>query len=274
MPRARMDPAVKSRLMAAISESPVSGPDIPGRILVVECVRQWIFEGRLRGGDTLSQDDLADILGISRIPVRDGLIALESSGWVAIEPGVGAKTIGLDAASIEDNFEIFNVIWALMIRRAVLSGRPTAPLLAAAEHVESTITPSDMVAANDEFVSVLSHIAQAPRLEAAYRNAGRMVPGDIFHVVPGAVDVQRRHLPQIGRAVHNGDIGRALDLVASQQHAHVTALIQLLTERHVLERGTAVDVQPTEPWCTQSDAPRPSGSEAIGWLKHRAWDPP
>ena len=47
---------------------------------VAEYVRGLIFEGRLRAGDRVLQAEIAQALGVSRIPVREGLVALESEG--------------------------------------------------------------------------------------------------------------------------------------------------------------------------------------------------
>ncbi|HUS60753.1 MAG TPA: GntR family transcriptional regulator, partial [Acidimicrobiales bacterium] len=40
-------------------------------------IRRLIFEGELRQGERVPQDEIADALSLSRIPVREGLIALE-----------------------------------------------------------------------------------------------------------------------------------------------------------------------------------------------------
>ena len=48
--------------------------------LVAIHVRTLIFNGELRQGDRVHQDDVAKALGISRIPVREALVALEQQG--------------------------------------------------------------------------------------------------------------------------------------------------------------------------------------------------
>jgi DNA-binding GntR family transcriptional regulator len=56
-------------------------------------IRKLIFDGYLRPGARVHQDDVARGLGISRIPVREALIALEQQGWVTIEPNRGAFVV-------------------------------------------------------------------------------------------------------------------------------------------------------------------------------------
>ncbi len=245
MPRARMDPAVKTKLLAARTAEPEWRS---GRDLVVGQIRRWIFEGHLRDGDVISQEDLAEILGTSRIPVRDGLISLEHGGWVIIEPGIGARAVGLDAAAVRDSFDLLGHIWCLLIRRAVEQHPDTADLLAAAEQVARTRTAVKMSAVNAQFVAALRQAAQAPRLDAAFDNAGRIVPGDFFATVPHAMPVQRVRRPSDGRGDRGGRCRRGMPArhvatriargqhrraPASSRRAHATS--HLIAAHHVLQ---------------------------------------
>lgn len=231
MPRARMDPAVKTKLLAARTTEPQPRS---GRDLVVGQIRRWIFEGLLHDGDVISQEDLAEILGTSRIPVRDGLISLEHGGWVVIEPGIGARAVGLDAAAVRDSFDLLGHIWCLLIRRAVERHADTADLLAAAEQVARTRTAVKMSAVNAHFVAALRRAAQAPRLDAAFENAGRIVPGDFFATVPHAMPVQRAHVPPMGAAIAAGDADEACRLAVSQHASHAANIVEFLRRRGVI----------------------------------------
>jgi DNA-binding GntR family transcriptional regulator len=228
-----MSPDVKSRLLDDVRPAwAAEGRD--GRAVVVEMVRRWIFDGRLRDGDALSQEELADVLGLSRIPVRDGLIALSSAGWVVMEPGRGARAVGLDAAAVRDSFELFASVWRLLIRRAVERRGDTGAVVAAGDRVKVAESPVAMAAANEAFVDALRALAADPRLDAAFANAARIVPGDFFAEVPDAVAVQRRHIPRIARAVQRGDAERGAVLAAAQHRAHARNIVRLLERRGVL----------------------------------------
>src|SRR5437763_14146955 len=72
-------------------------------------IRRMIFEGELRPGERVPQDHVAAVLGISRIPVREALIALEREGWVTIEMNRGAFVNALDARSVRDNDDLFGL---------------------------------------------------------------------------------------------------------------------------------------------------------------------
>jgi DNA-binding GntR family transcriptional regulator len=53
-------------------------------------IKQYILEGSFGEGSKLTEDTLADQLGISKSPVREALNRLESEGLVSIEPRRGA----------------------------------------------------------------------------------------------------------------------------------------------------------------------------------------
>ena len=234
MPRARMSVEVKERLAAHVARRADPADAVAGQHLVVENVRRWIFEGVLRDGDVLSQHELAEVLGLSRIPVRDGLIALASSGWVTMEPGVGSRAVGLGAADVRDSLELFGEIWALVIRRVVERAVDPAPLRVAANGVKASTTAAQMTKANESFVDALLGLAAAPRLTSAFHNASRIVPGRFFAVVPNAVEVQRRTVPRIASAIARADAAKGAEHAMAQHRAHARNLIALLASRGVL----------------------------------------
>lgn len=236
MPRPRMDPEVKARLVMSSTEDDHREGRPAGQAHVVEQVRRWIFAGQLRDGDVISQEDLADVLGVSRIPVRDGLIALASSGWVLMDPGVGARAVGLDRAAVHDSLELFGHIWTLLIRRAVERGGAWDHLRAAGDAVKVATNGDEMGEANAAFVRELRELARSPRLDAAFDNAARIVPGDFFIVVPNAIAVQRKHVPAMARGIARGDAEGACALAMSQHRSHARNIVALLTDHGVLAR--------------------------------------
>src|SRR5918994_4396000 len=84
-----------------------------------EHIRALIFDGRLRPGERVPQDAIAEALSVSRIPVREGLIALEREGWVTIELNRGAFVNALDADAVRDSYELLGLVYGFATRRAM-----------------------------------------------------------------------------------------------------------------------------------------------------------
>ena len=68
-------------------------------------IRGRIVTGQLRRGDRVTQEDVARDLGVSRIPVREALVALDREGWVTIEPHRGAFVAGVDEDWVRDHYD-------------------------------------------------------------------------------------------------------------------------------------------------------------------------
>lgn len=62
--------------------------------------RQWL------PGAPINQKQVAADLGVSRIPVREGLQALASEGLVTLSPGQGASVVQLDRDDIADLYDL------------------------------------------------------------------------------------------------------------------------------------------------------------------------
>ncbi|MCU1749450.1 GntR family transcriptional regulator [Pseudomonas sp. 6D_7.1_Bac1] len=75
-----------------LSSIPVSGP-IPAhlaRSVIEETLRSAILDGRLPCGTALRQQDLADLFGVSRMPVREALRQLEAQSLLHVVAHKGA----------------------------------------------------------------------------------------------------------------------------------------------------------------------------------------
>src|SRR5919109_2688492 len=74
--------------------------------LVFEFLRDAILSGRLRDGSHLIQDKIANELNVSRVPVREALLQLESEGLVRMEAHRGATVVWLSPEEVAEIFEI------------------------------------------------------------------------------------------------------------------------------------------------------------------------
>lgn len=84
--------------------------DVSLREQVVEQVRAAIIEGRLRPGDHITEATLTQQLGVSRTPVREALILLESEGLVVATRNRGCF---VRAFNTQDVYDIFSMRTAL-----------------------------------------------------------------------------------------------------------------------------------------------------------------
>src|SRR5688500_17509571 len=74
---------------------PLPGPEAASSFanaqdLAFAAIRDWIFNGPLKPGEIIRDIDVANLLGISRTPVREAIIRLTQEGL--IDFGKGRKT--------------------------------------------------------------------------------------------------------------------------------------------------------------------------------------
>jgi DNA-binding GntR family transcriptional regulator len=84
---------------------------------VVDALREAILVGRYRPGERLVQEELADAFGISRIPLREALRALEGEGLVVISPNRGTIVRPLAPKDVVDLYDLRLALETLAVRR-------------------------------------------------------------------------------------------------------------------------------------------------------------
>jgi DNA-binding GntR family transcriptional regulator len=176
-------------------------------------IRGLIFDGDLKPGTRVPQDDIARVLGVSRIPVREALIALEREGWVTIELNRGAFVNGLDARSLLDHYELYGMIYGFAARRALDRSGDTPELIRSLEQIVKSLgetdDPDEFLPITLSFYRAIVESARSPRLKPLTRALTQLVPGDFFALVPEAMELERRGLRAITRAMKRGDGERA-----------------------------------------------------------------
>lgn len=154
-----------------------SALDAPPRFQTAEehayrYLRDLILAGRLPGGTRLNQDEMAKRLQMSRMPVRQAVLRLESEGLVVSHPNRGAVVTTLGPAAMLELFEMRSVLEGLAFSLALpnIDERGRADLaqrLDALEHVQQNATR--WIQLHDDFHMQLCHYARRPRLTAQIR---------------------------------------------------------------------------------------------------------
>jgi DNA-binding GntR family transcriptional regulator len=92
--------------------SPAASPLVlkPLREQVYEHLRLLMARGELRPGGDLDLDALETRLGVSRTPLRDALLQLESEGFVTILPRRGVQVRALTREDVRHLYEIIGAL--------------------------------------------------------------------------------------------------------------------------------------------------------------------
>jgi DNA-binding GntR family transcriptional regulator len=83
---------------------------------IVDEIRRLVIAGKLAPGTVLRQEHLAQKLRVSRTPLREALIALESEGLIVIAPSGAASVVALDARDAREIMDVRELVDGLAAR--------------------------------------------------------------------------------------------------------------------------------------------------------------
>jgi DNA-binding GntR family transcriptional regulator len=96
----------------------LEGGDPAPRQRVQDEIRRDIILGRLPAGTRITETALAKNYGISRVPVREALRALEAEGFVESKPFAGSTVSAIPVDDADDLFAVREALEAATARRA------------------------------------------------------------------------------------------------------------------------------------------------------------
>ena len=101
-----------------MAQTKVAIKTVPAAQTVYGELKRMILEGVLVEGEAVRQDDVAAQLGVSKIPVREALMRLQSEGLVRFIPNAGAVVATL---TVDDYIEMLDMRMALECRALELA---------------------------------------------------------------------------------------------------------------------------------------------------------
>jgi DNA-binding GntR family transcriptional regulator len=192
-------------------------------------LREQILTGRLKPGTKVDQDEVSEMLGMSRLPVREALIELAQESLIDAVPRRGAFVARLERADIIDHYRIFGIIAGLAANRAAtaLTDEQLRELRGINESFVRATDPEDEAHWNHEFHRMINRAGGSRRLASVLGLLSRSLPVRYFEFAPQWAEISAGH--------------HALILAALEARDALEA--QRLLEHHVAESGDlAVDI--------------------------------
>lgn len=158
-------------------------------------IRRRIFAGEMRPGSKVDQDAIAGDLGISKLPVREALIALDGEGIIQVAPRRGAFVAELSREDVRDHYWMFGLISGIAAERAVahLTESDIAALDGIVTAMDSDVNTSrdDL---NNEFHRIINRAAGSRRLLAELKLLSNAIPDGFYDEHPEWIaDAMRDH---------------------------------------------------------------------------------
>ena len=214
--------------------------------LVQRDLEQRILAGTFPAGSKLNEAVIADLLGVSRGPVREAFRALEESGLVRLEKNRGVFVRQIAVEEADEIYELRAVLDEHAGRRVAQKAAPAdlRGLRALVDRMDRAVARDDVdtyLAANLEFHDTLVALAGNGKLLATYR---RLV--NELHLYRRATLAQAGTLPLSVREHHE-----ILDLIAGGQSAAAGSALynhaMRSRERMHVARGDVPAASPAAP---------------------------
>jgi DNA-binding GntR family transcriptional regulator len=188
-------------------------------------VRELIISGQLVAGEFIRPETVAENLGISATPVREGMLQLQSEGFLKVKPRRGFVVSPLSPKDVSDAFDAQALLAGELCARA-------AEVLTLADF--NTLDELQMkleVAARDgdfsieeelnfEFHRFIYHLADSPKIQWLLESTLRYAPRRFYSAIEGWPEATISEHRAILAALKGADAGAAREAMASHiQHA-------------------------------------------------------
>ncbi len=151
---------------------------IKDRDVAAAWVMQRLFDGRLRSGDRLDRQQIADEVGMSRVPVQEMLAQLERDGVVRSEYHRGAYIERFDADVVRETYDLFGLITgrASAAAAAVITPELAATLNDLFTAIRKADDNTEFNRLTWEFRRTVNLAASGPRMRALLSTFGTFMP--------------------------------------------------------------------------------------------------
>lgn len=107
--RAEPKPA-RAHKSEAVSEEPEDAPRLSSAESCYEQIKRQIITNVLQPGESIDERRLAEMLGVSRTPVREALLRLKTEGFIDIMPRRGAVIRSISIAELGNLYEVVTAL--------------------------------------------------------------------------------------------------------------------------------------------------------------------
>jgi DNA-binding GntR family transcriptional regulator len=205
----------------------------PLRDRVYETLEEMIIYGALAPGEHLVEAEIAKQLGISRIPVREGLQLLARDGWIDLRPRQGAFVHQPGVREVDDVFTVRTLLEVESTRLA--AGKATAESIRDLREIQQMGSDAlagpderELVMLNSQFHARITRIGENEVLAELIARLDKRIRWLFAPVVRSRGSNSWKEHLEIVEAIAARDPDRASD--AMRRHAEATRSAYFLEE--------------------------------------------
>jgi len=210
---------------------------------VASYVRELIISGAVKPGEFLRMERIAEQVGVSNTPVREGLLALRSEGFVQLVPRRGFVVAPFTQQDVRDLFWAQAQLAKELAARAAKKITPerVARLDANLEELQKAVAVGDTDRIADlghAFHREINLAADSQRLALLLGSVVNHLPNRFYASIEAQVAATRDEHPQIVEALRQHDARKARTLMEQHILASADHLIEILEQRGLWGHGS------------------------------------
>ncbi|MBO8172234.1 MAG: GntR family transcriptional regulator [Bacillaceae bacterium] len=197
---------------------------------VCRVLREAILRGEFKPGQRLVQEELANSLGVSRMPVREALRKLESEGLVSIEPHRGAVVKSLTVEDVKEIYVLRSQFEKMAVEKSVerMGKEDIQALENVMEEMKRAEDAEEFIEKNIQFHRLLVKRCPWNRLLSFIETLWNGFPQQTPHLISGQIEKSNEEHTQILEAVKAGRAAEAAELVSEHIKRTGDALVERL----------------------------------------------
>ncbi len=216
-----------------VSPPPARRPRPTLKDEVAAHIRERILAGESLPGSKIDLDEISEVMGVSKLPVREALIQLESEGMIESRKHRGSYVAMTTPDDVRDHYHIYGLVCGLAATRAAtsMSEQDLDRLESICERMEASDDPAVLQDLNVQFHRQVNRAGSSSRLLAVLRYLANSLPVRFYEFAQGwSHDANRHHREILGYLrVRDGQAaGRAMS-----EHTRLGSeyAVKLLEER-------------------------------------------
>jgi DNA-binding GntR family transcriptional regulator len=204
----------------------------------VEYIMSQLYAGEIKPGDRIDVEKVASTLNISRSPVREAVLELQRDGFVDNTFHRSAFVAPFDAASIEDSYDLYGVLWARATSAAAKLDHDSPIVLELGkliEGIQGLTYPEDIHATAYHYRRIISRNCGTQRLRALLRSFRSFVPTSYRISMPELSDSTRIGLTAEFKEISRGNAERAAEATRKLYRDQAKLVVADLRRKNVIE---------------------------------------
>lgn len=200
-----------------------------------------LLDGTLRPGDRIDRTEIANTLGMSRVPVQEAVNQLERDGIVTIPYHRGVFLERFDAEVVREHYEIYGMLSGIASARAA-AARPPQLLTRLGTLVDAMPAATDPQQFENlvwEFRRAINQEVAGPRLRAAIGTFQGFMPTAFWLACADRQDYMLPMYVDELQSIGQGDAERARNVVVRRAARMAETVINELRRRGVFDREKA-----------------------------------